>query len=408
MNGITRFALVLGLGLAPIAISQSAVAATAEQISARLDALEKENAALRARVNHLEASKTAKPPRRPDMESNSGLASASRPPYGDSLAASPDYAVKAPRPSSPHFEVSGSLTFLQPGAGNLEYATLINPLPAVSPSWVNQALVPNYTASFDLGARYLVNESNDFAINWTHLNNTANASVFASPIQMIGPPYLIGPESGLYKIGHGNVRSAYDSINLDVGHTFCAECSFQLRAFGGVEVARIGQNLNGSFQSLDGASTHSDTTTSLFTGAGPRLGMKGQYAIGDFQLIGEAAGAALIGVAQSRIDFTTLNPNLAGLNTQFLTSPTVTRVIPSIDAKLAVAYAFAPSSYGLFRVEAGYRAAVYFDAINQYSLTNVPTALVLPPNGIYLATAQHLQTNFTDQGPYLKASWMFW
>jgi hypothetical protein len=40
---------------------------------------------------------------------------------------------------------------------------------------------------------------------------------------------------------------------------------------------------------------------------------------------------------------------------------------------------------------------VYFDAINQYSLTIVPTALVLPPNGIYLATAQHLQTNFTDQ-----------
>jgi hypothetical protein len=82
-------------------------------------------------------------------------------------------------------------------------------------------------------------------------------------------------------------------------------------------------------------------------------------------------------------------------------------VIPSIDARLAVAYTFAPGNYGLITVEAGYRAAVYFDAVNQYALTNVPTALTLPPNGIYLATAQHLLTNFTDQGPYLKASWLW-
>jgi hypothetical protein len=406
MCNITKLALVLCLGLTASAISRPAVAATAEQISARLDALEKENAALRARVNHLEASKAAKPQRR-DVESSPGPASMSRPQIADAMADT-GYAVKARRPVSPHFEVNGSLMFLQPGAGNLEYGTLISPLPAVSPSWANQSLTPNYTPSFDIGARYIASESNDIALNWTHLRNTANASAFAAPDQMIGPPYLIGPESGLYKIAHGNVQTAYDSVNLDAGHTFCAECSFQLRAFGGVEVARIGQNLSGAFQSTDGASFHNYTNTSLFTGAGPRLGLKGQYGIGDFQLIGEAAAAALIGTAQSRIDFATLNPNLAGLNTQFLTSPNATRVVPSIEAKLAAAYTFAPSEYGLLRVEAGYRAAVYFDAINQYSLTQVPTALVLPPNGIYLATAQHLQTNFTDQGPYLKASWMFW
>jgi hypothetical protein len=254
----------------------------------------------------------------------------------------------------------------------------------------------------------MASEANDIAINWTHQTNTANASVFATPLQMVGPPFLIGPESALYKIGHGNVQTAYDAINLDAGHTFCAECSFQLRAFGGVEVARIGQNLTGTFQSPDGTAFNSNTTTSLFTGAGPRLGMKGQYALGDFQFIGEAGGAALIGPAQSRINFTTLSPALAAVNNQSLTSPTATRVVPSIDAKLAVAYTFAPSNYGILRVETGYRAAVYFDAINQYALTSVPTGLTLPPNGIYLATAQHLQTNFTDQGPYLKASWLFW
>ena len=120
---------------------------------------------------------------------------------------------------------------------------------------------------------------------------------------MVGPPYLIGPEAALYKNANGDVQFAYDSVNLDGGHTFCAECPFQLRVFGGVEAARIRQNLTGTFQSPDGAASSADTTNSLFTGAGPRLGMKGQYAIGDFQFLGEVAGAALVGTAKSSINF---------------------------------------------------------------------------------------------------------
>jgi hypothetical protein len=242
---------------------------------------------------------------------------------------------------------------------------------------------------------------------WTHLRNTATDSFFASPTEMAGPPYLIGPESGLYKNGSGSVKTAYDVVNIDAGHTFCAECSFQMRAFGGVSVARIGQNLSGLFTSTDGAASSGYTVNSLFTGAGPRVGVKGQYGIGDFQFIGEMAGAILIGSAQSSMDFTTLSPT-AGVNNQYIASPNATRLVPSIDARLATAYTFAPTAYGLFKVEAGYKAAVYFDAVNSYELTQVPTSLTLPPLGIYLATQQHLLSNFTNHGPYVTASWAFY
>ena len=402
MNGFTKLALLLSLPLTISAASHSAFAAGIdEQIAARLDALEKENAALRARVNRLEAPKAATLRQRSaDVEPNAAVAAVPR-------------VLKAENPvvgtrgwNAPRFEISGSLLFLQPGAGNLEYATLTNPLPAVSPHWRNQSLAPNFSGAFGVGLRYMVDGSNDIALNWTHQNSTANASVFATPTEMIGPPFLIGPESGLYKIGRGTVKFAYDSVKLDGGHTFCAECPFQLRAFGGVEFAHIGQDLTGIVQSPDGAASMANTTHSLFNGAGPRLGMKGQYALGNVQFIGEAAGAALIGTAQSRINFTTVSP-AAGLNNQSLTSPNATQVLPSIDGRLATAYAFPPSNYGLFTVELGYRAAVYFNAVNQYSLTQVPTSLVLPPLGIYLATAQHLQSNFTDHGPYLTGSWKF-
>src|ERR1700733_13056579 len=66
MNRFTKFVLVLCLALVTSTVSHATFAATLdEQIAARLDALEKENAALRARLNRIErrgaASKRAVP-----------------------------------------------------------------------------------------------------------------------------------------------------------------------------------------------------------------------------------------------------------------------------------------------------------------------------------------------------------
>jgi len=409
MKRFIKLALTLCLALTASAVSHSAIGATLEErISARLDALEKENAALRARVIRLEASKAAKIQHRPASASTSRLQNA------EALAADPHVTSQRAAPAidlttstrRAHFEVSGALLYLQPGAGDLEYGTLVTPLPLATPNWNNQSLKPDFSPAFNFGLRYMPTESDDIQLNWTHLNTTAHASVVAAPTQMVGPPYLIGPESALYKDGFGTVRSAYDAVNLDGGHTFCAECAFQLRVFGGVEVVRIGQNLTGLFQSPDGTASNGYTTNSLFTGAGLRLGVQGQYALGNVRFIGEFAGAGLIGTSQSRIDFSTVSPAL-GLNNQSLSSPNATQVIPSIDARLATAYTFPPSNYGQFKIELGYQAAVYFNAVSQYAITNVPTSLTLPPVGIYLATEQHLQSNFTDQGPYLTGSWAF-
>lgn len=408
MKIFTGLASLLCLAVIASAIPRAAFAATPdEQISARLDALEKENATLRARVNRLEAAKAARTQHGP------GPAQATRQQNGEAWAAEP--LRIAPRDAgraaivdstSPrhHFEISGSLLYLQPGAGDLEYGTLITPLPATTPNWANQSLKPGFSPSFRVGVGYIPNESNDIKLNWTHSNNTANGSFAGTPAQMVGPPYLIGPESLLYKDANGTVRSAYDAVNLEGGHTFCTDCPFQLRAFGGVEFARINQALTGLFQSADGTDASGYTNNSLFTGAGPRLGLQGQYTLGDFQLIGEFAGAALIGTSRSSIDFLTITPAF-GNNNQALTSPNATQVIPSVDARLAAAYAFPSTSYGQFKIELGYQAAIYFNAVSQYALTEVSTTV--PPVGVFLATEQHSFSNFTDQGPYLTGSWAF-
>jgi len=89
----------------------------------------------------------------------------------------------------------------------------------------------------------------------------------------VGPSYEIGPDAEAFKIARGGVDFAYDAINLDAGWQLCAGGPVQIRLFGGVQIASIGQNLSAAFASYDGLTTNGNATHSLFTGAGPSLGI---------------------------------------------------------------------------------------------------------------------------------------
>ncbi len=416
MKSVIKLAIPLGLAITVFA--HPALAATMEEIAARLDALEKENAALKQRLKRVETAAPTSRAALPPAGQPAGLGAlgggttvldARAQDTGTPQVYKSPVGIGPPTPLR-HYEISGSLLYLQPGSGDLEYATLVSPFPLPTPNWANQSLKPDYTPTFRFGLRYIPTVFNDIQLNWTHLDASATASVVGTPGQMVGPPFEIGPTASVYQVGRGNVSFKYDLVNLDAGHTFCAECFFQLRVFGGAEFARINQNLTGAFSSLDGLTTASNTTSSTFTGAGPRLGLKGQYDVGDFQFFGEAAGAGLIGTAQSCINFSatsTAAPGLAQPNNQALTSPSETQVVPSFDAKFGTAYVFPPSNYGQLKIELGYQAAIYMNTVNQYALTQVSVPPAPASVGVFLATAQHLQNTFTTQGPYVTASWAF-
>jgi len=93
-----------------------------------------------------------------------------------------------------------------------------------------------------------------------------------------------------------------------------------------------------------------------------------------------------------------------------LTSPGSTRVIPGIDAKLGGSYTIPVGNFGIFKCEAGYQAAVYFDAVNQFSLTEVVSTTTDPFEGrssVFLRTAVEFQSNFVVHGPYVRFSLQF-
>lgn len=316
-------------------------------------------------------------------------------------------------PPPSRWEFTGGLLYMQPGASNLEYATLISPLPVPTPNWANQAITPDFSPGFNVGLRYLVPESgNDIQVGWSHLETSDGASVDAEPDQFLGPSYEIGPDAFLYLRARGKVDFGWDSVNLDIGHTFDTGGPARVRFFGGVQYARIQQEVAAHFASITPLFAIDNATQSLFNGVGPRLGAKSQFALGNFDLLGEFAGSLLVGRNHSRIDFDARTPELVPLgitppNSQSLTSPDAIHVVPSLDAKLGGGYTYTTRNGGIFRIEAGYQMAVYMNAINDYALSQVPTPPVDQSVGVYLRTAEHTLSDFTLHGPYFSASWSY-
>ncbi|BBO33497.1 Lpg1974 family pore-forming outer membrane protein [Lacipirellula parvula] len=310
-------------------------------------------------------------------------------------------------------EFSAALLYLQPIADNLEYGTQVTPLPAPSPHWVNQGVDPGLSPAFNVGLRYIVPENgNDVRLSWTHLNADGNDSFTADAQQFAGPPYEIGPDSNLYNVAQGNVEFEYDSVNLEVGHLLTDNSPAQVRVFGGLQYARISEELTGSFASFDGSYLSTNTNSSLFNGVGPRLGMEAGVVKGRFDLLGQIAGSALVGRQENQLDFAAISPDLPGLgitppNRQSISSPDATRVVPAIDSKLGAGLTIPMQGGSILRIEAGYQAAVYINAISQYAISDV----VVPPNvqgiGVFLESAYHLHNNFAVHGPYASASWAY-
>lgn len=322
------------------------------------------------------------------------------------------------------FQASATLLFLQP-SGNLMYGTLVHPFPFPSPHWNNQAVDPEFSPAFNVGLRYDFDGGGDARLEWTHLNSYDHGSVQSRDpyrlgqssgpptVEALGPPFLIGPPLP-FAFAEGIAHFAYDAVNLDAGVFLSTGGNVQLRTFAGVQVARISETLSGRFLSAVDAIAFINESRSVFTGAGPRMGAELHYIAGGLDLLGSIAGAAIIGSRQSHIDFITASPANAAMgltpNTQSMTSPSSTQVIPCIDTRLGASYVIPLGRGGLLRCEAGYQAAVYIDAINYFVLSEVENAITRPTEGIgsvFMRTAAETQTNFMVHGPYLKLSIQF-
>jgi hypothetical protein len=327
-------------------------------------------------------------------------------------------------------EVSASLLYLQP-SGNLNYGTLVNPFPFLQPHWSNQAVNPGFTPAFNVGTRYTFDCGGAIALDWTHFNSYDHGMAttpvpYPAPLtltgpanmQALGPPFLIGPPIP-YNVAYAVAHFDYDAINLQGEVALNIGRRIQLRPFAGIQGTRIDETLTTNFRSNDGSFTSTYITRSTFNGVGPRLGMGLHYLAGNLDLLGNIGGGTILGPRRSHMEFYANSPTNAaqGLipNGQYLLSPTSTQAIPFIDAKLGGSYSIAIGRFGTLKCEAGYQAAVYINAINQYALTEVENSLTADAPGkpettgsaVFLRSAAEYQSNFLVHGPYLSFTFQF-
>lgn len=320
----------------------------------------------------------------------------------------------------PGFEISLTGLALKPGANNLNYVIYNKELPVQSPTWTEKEIKPGYGGAFNLGLRYVFPEGKDISLNWTHLNTSSSTSVSAPNIQyFLGPDYEIGPDGLTIRDAYGKARFKYDVINLDAGQYINVGTHVQMRFFGGLSNTYLREKVTAiysgnTFGDFAGPFSTEQIVSANFTGIGPRVGIQTSY-LTDFYGIGvtgEAAVSALIGYTQAKTEYFSSSVELEDdfdqdVNYQFIQDKRVTQVIPAIDAKLGLFYNYAMSNCMQLKLEGGYQAAVYVNAINQYLPGSLVSGEPLQSGGIFVATMSHTQSNYSVQGPYLTAALQF-
>ena len=336
--------------------------------------------------------------------------------YKDEVAPTNNFVMPVTIPNlKPGFEFSIAAIALAPSASNLNYAIYNKALPLLSPNWREQELNPGYSGAFELGVRYIFanQNANDIQLDWTHLNSRTTGNISADGIQFfIGPDYEIGPDAASIRNASGSATFRYDMVNLDAGQFLSFGQHVMMRFFGGLSAGSLQEEVKATFTGTNitapvGPFSFSSDTTSNFTGIGPRAGMEMSYrANNGFGILGEAAVSALIGGSHSTMRFSTTT-SLFTNNPQSIVDQNTTQVIPGFDAKLGISYQHECSRGSLFTIQAGYQAAVYINAINQYSPGTYVATEPVQTGGLFVSTMNHTQSNYSVQGPFVKFAVQF-
>jgi len=218
------------------------------------------------------------------------------------------------------------------------------------------------------------------------------------------------------KATQAQVDFDYDMANIDVGQTVNIGSNTQLRLFAGLTCVRLREQLVSTFYNdpnivpVPPVIAVPDPTlryitlnnTSTYTGLGPRLGLTTAYKLPQgFTFVGQLSGAILEGWMQpAQYSFAAVFDDV--VNSEQISSRTVSQVVYAGDAKLGLGYSCALRSGSVLNIECGFKAAVYIDPFSTYETsTNV---LPLDIGSLSTNSMRNSPSNFTLSGFYWTCS----
>lgn len=319
-----------------------------------------------------------------------------------------DILVTAPDWSS-QFEVEAQYLYVQPTVSNIDYAAVINPVPLpTSPNWRIKSIKPDFTSAFQIGVGYALC-SKDIKLNWTHLNAKDSSSERSRSLNIVAPLFSVGPQGVAFRRAHGRVTHHFDEVNLNIGQYLDICDRFKMRLYAGASFVRVRQSTTSRFSDSIGTTTLKIHNTSEFTSGGPQFGVRSSYEMGwGFGLVGELASFLLIGDMRRHTTFTSASPISPALglpipNFQRTRSDSTMQTLPGFDGTIGLSYfqCFCNGAI-LFNVEIGYRAALFFGAIQSVD----PSTLSFPPDAgaVNVSSFEKHISDFGFNGPYASLS----
>jgi hypothetical protein len=319
------------------------------------------------------------------------------------------------------FSVKGTALYMQPYANNLDYGAEALPFnyginrPITSPSWVIPRISTDYHFGFLVGLKGNIHDAHsNLTLDWEryHSPNDTDHLNTASSNDMVGPFFEIGPDASPYTTSKGSAKFEFDQVNLDFGTYVQFGDQLNVNLFSGVGYARIKESLFARFANTDNTIIRTITVPSTYTGAGPQLGCDSVYKIVQgFQFVGSARASLFVGTFKNSTTYTTESSTIEDLgdpnpNVQSTTVKNKMGIAPGFEGNLGLAYDALFCTHYQFKVEAGYRAQIYLNAIRSIDMGSEVAlgpvgSLGSPDVGVYARTFERTVSDFSLAGPYL-------
>jgi hypothetical protein len=332
------------------------------------------------------------------------------------------------------FELAIEGLYIQPHAANLDFGITDNPqiVPAILPpvpsepnslpispvdfitnpsgSSRTQVLTPGYKGAYRFHAGYIFPlTANDVSLNFVNFSSTSSQTVTAPPLGVIwtitngsfGAPL----EATLFPVAAKQAAASVDFRWRTADLEFGSRVKFynlMMRFFGGIAHARVVENitinyLNGFANNPNFTPIAEDTITqdNNFSGWGPRLGLSSDLAIDyGFSLVSLVATDLLVGQISSSLTEVSSSGNSTALD------PTRRRrLVPSLDAKLGLAYTLrlvsCLANCSQFSLEFGYEVNHYFNVKDSLRFTDYASTFIKQNQDIsFNGPYARIQVNF--------------
>lgn len=295
--------------------------------------------------------------------------------------------------------------------GDYNYATTASAVTTVAPTVIfteidtkTHSVDPSHGWGWEVDVAYLFpGNGNDVELSWKHLHTSESKHIFQDGNFLFGPslftPVIFGFDGG-WDEARGKSTNDYDHVDLVFGQKMDFAQKVTLRAFGGLRYARINQKDHGDYFAFEADGAGGVDTAAVetraksdFQGLGPRAGIDAKVRLGgNFSIVGTFGGALVVGQRDQKasFDLALFDDSLNVLTAVEVDSKirNQTIVVPELDARLGLNFAWAFNPDAALEVELGYEALNYFDVKNTSAVS-------------YLDTISH-DNDFGIHGPYLR------